>query len=454
MPFDARGLLAADRCPGERRRIAVIGGGISGLSAAWLLSSRHKVVLYERDRRLGGHANTVDVPVGGGTVPVDTGFIVFNKPNYPNLTALFERLGVETESTDMSFGVSLDGGRVEYSGDGLSALFARRRSVVSSSHWSMLADIVRFNREAKIALDRGLRDDVTLGDFVLSKKFSNAFVKRFLEPMAAAIWSTPSIRILDYPAASLFRFYANHGLLQTSNLPRWSFVKGGSRSYVDRISAPCLRNARLGVGVTSVDRIPGGVLVSDELGGSDRFDAVVLACHADRALALLTEPTSRERMLLGAFRYQANRAVLHFDKRQMPKHRAAWASWNYLGGGGAASVTYWMNRLQNLNCARDIFVTLNPVEPVNPDDIIAGFDYDHPMFNIEACAAQKELWSLQGAGGVWFCGAHFGSGFHEDGLQAGLAVAEDLGGVRRPWSVANDSARIWRGEERAALAAE
>lgn len=454
MPFDARGRLAADRGPGDRLRIAVIGSGISGLSAAWLLSSRHKVVVYERDRRLGGHANTVDVAVGGEAVPVDTGFIVFNKPNYPNLTALFERLGVETESTDMSFGASLDSGRIEYSGDGLSALFARRRSVVSPSHWSMLTDIVRFNREARIALARGLRDDVTLGDFVHSKKFSNAFVKRFLEPMTAAIWSTPSIRVLDYPAASLFRFYANHGLLQTSNQPRWSTVRGGSRSYVDRISAPYRRNARLGVGVASVGRIPGGVIVNDESGNSDRFDAVVLACHADHALSLLSEPTSRERALLGAFRYQSNRAVLHFDKRQMPKRRAAWASWNYLGGEGAASVTYWMNRLQNLNCARDIFVTLNPVEPINPDDIVAEFDYDHPTFDIQACAAQRELWSLQGAGGVWFCGAHFGSGFHEDGLQSGLAVAEDLGCVRRPWNVADESSRIWRGVERAALAAE
>ena len=454
MPFDANDRAAAGPGPGRTLRIAVIGGGVSGLSAGWLLSSRHEVIVYERDRRLGGHANTVDVPLGRTTVPVDAGFIVFNKPNYPNLTALFERLGVSTVSTDMSFGASLDGGRIEYSGDGLSALFARRRNIVSPSHWAMLADIVRFNREAKRALERGLGDGVTLGDFVRAEKFSTPFVTRFLEPMAAAIWSTPSQRILDYPAASLFRFYANHGLLQTSSPPRWSTVAGGSRCYVDKIAAPLTAAARLGVGVVGVERIDGGVIVRDDAGGADRFDAVVLATHADRALALLHAPTSREQALLGAFEYQANRAVLHFDARQMPRRRAAWASWNYLGGAGTASVTYWMNRLQGLGGGRDVFVTLNPVRPVRAEDIVAEFDYEHPVFDVGACAAQKELWSLQGVGGVWFCGAHFGSGFHEDGLQAGLAVAEDLGGVRRPWCVAGESARIWRAAPGLAAAAE
>ncbi len=454
MPFEAVGRSAAEEGAVRRLRIAVIGSGISGLSAAWLLSNRHDVILYERDRRIGGHANTVDVPVGGETVSVDAGFIVFNKPNYPNLTALFDRLGVETETTDMSFGASLYGGKIEYSGDGVDAIFARRRSVASPSHWAMLTDIVRFNREATIALDRGLGESVTLGEFVASQRYSNAFVARFLEPMAAAIWSTPSLKILDYPAASLFRFYANHGLLQTSNLPRWSTVRGGSRTYVDRICARFRKNARLGAGVISVERVNGGVIVHDEGGGSDRFDAAVIATHADRALAMLQTPTSRERALLGAFAYQQNKAIMHFDRRQMPKRRAAWASWNYLGGDGAASVTYWMNRLQNLDCGRDIFVTLNPIEPVRSEDIIAEFDYEHPVFDANSCKAQREIWSLQGEGGVWFCGAHFGSGFHEDGLQAGLAVAEDLGGVRRPWNVAEESARIWRGREHIAMAAE
>jgi len=454
MPFEGNGLSAANRGPERRLRIAVVGGGVAGLSAAWLLSSRHDAIVYERDRRLGGHANTVEVEIGGNSVPVDAGFIVYNRDNYPNLTALFERLGVTSEATDMSFGASLDGGRVEYCGDSLSSLFARRRNVASPSHWAMLADIVRFNREAKAALLSGLGDEVTLGDFLDGRRFSAAFVTRFLEPMAAAIWSTPSLRILDYPAASLFRFYDNHSLLQTSNQPKWSTVTGGSREYVARISASFRDHARLGTGVAQIERIENGVRVIDETGAADIFDAVVIATHADRALAVLKSPTDRERSLLGAFKYQSNRAAVHFDRRQMPQRRAAWASWNYLGGDGAASVTYWMNRLQNLNCGRDVFVTLNPAADAQMEDVVAEFDYEHPMFDVAACRAQKELWSLQGAGGVWFCGAHFGAGFHEDGLQSGLAVAEDLGGVRRPWRVANESARIWRRAPALPLAAE
>lgn len=454
MPFDAKGRSAASPGASKRLRIAVVGSGVSGLAAAWLLSTRHDVVVYEREARLGGHANTVDVLVDGKTIPVDAGFIVFNKPNYPNLTALFERLGVGVASTDMSFGVSMDGGRVEFSSRGASGLFANRASFASLSHWSMLADIVRFNREANAALKRGIDDRVTLGAFVGDRGFSTPFVRRFLEPMAAAIWSTPSLKVLDYPAASLFRFYANHGLLQTSNMPRWSTVVGGSRRYVERISEPFRDSARLANGVAAIERTATGVIVTDECGGADQFDAVVLATHADRALALLKAPTSRERALLGAFAYQSNRAVMHFDERPMPRRKRAWASWNYEGGAGAPSVTYWMNLLQNLDCRRDIFVTLNPAAPVREDAVIAEFDYDHPMFNVEAGKAQKELWSLQGEGGVWFCGAHFGSGFHEDGLQAGLAVAEELGGVRRPWTVANESGRIWRREAPIAVAAE
>jgi predicted NAD/FAD-binding protein len=442
MPFDAKGRPFDAGRADRRRRIAVVGGGISGLSAAWLLSRRHHVVLYEADWRLGGHANTVDVPVGSRTVPVDAGFIVFNKPNYPNLTALFSELGVGVEATDMSFGVSMDEGAVEFSSRGATAMFANRASLVSASHWAMLADIMRFNREAEEALAAGLHDDVALGEFVARRKFSSAFIKRFLEPMAAAIWSTPAIRILDYPAASLFRFYANHGLLQVSNLPRWSTVTGGARRYVERIAEPIRAAARLGVGVVAIDRTVSGVAVIDRSGAVDHFDDVVVATHADRALALLKAPTPAERALLGAFRYQTNRAVVHFDKAQMPTRRRAWASWNYLGGEGAPSVTYWMNLLQNLSVERDVFVTLNPARPVRAADVVAEFDYEHPMFDVAALKAQKALWSVQGEGGVWYCGAHFGAGFHEDGLQAGLAVAEELGGVRRPWTVAHESDRI------------
>ena len=444
--------MAADRSA-RARRIAVIGGGISGLSAAWLLSGRHDVVLYESDRRLGGHANTVDAPAEGGTVAVDAGFIVFNKPNYPNLTAMFDRLGVETEETDMSFGASIEGGEVEYSSRGLAGVFANPTSVVSATHWAMIADIYRFNRDANAALASGIDDTTTLGDFVREKCYSQAFIARFLEPMAAAIWSTPSLRILDYPAAALFRFYANHGLLQTRNLPRWGTVRGGSKVYVQKIARPLRGSARIGAEVERISRVADGVVVSDRKGGADRFDDVVVATHADRALALIDCPTGAERKLLGAFAYQNNRAFVHSDENLMPKRRRAWSSWNYLGGEGAPSVSYWMNLLQNLRVNRDIFVTLNPATPPRDEAVIAEFVYDHPMFDVAAMRAQKDLWSLQGVGGLWFCGAYFGAGFHEDGLQAGLAVAEDLGGVRRPWNVENESSRIHRGAPAPAIAA-
>ena len=454
MPFDARGHSAASPGAGKRLRIAIVGSGVSGLAAAWLLASRHDVVLYEKDRRLGGHANTVDVFVGGKAVPVDAGFIVFNKPNYPNLTALFDRLGVALEETDMSFGVSIDEGAVEFSSRGPFGMIARPASLASPAHWAMIRDIFRFNRDASTALSAGLDDAMTLGEFVAARSYSRGFVTRFLEPMAAAIWSTPSLRLLDYPAASLFRFYANHGLLQTRDMPRWNTVSGGSRIYVEKLAAPLRAKARLGVGVVRVARTASGVVVTDTSGAEDRFDDVVIATHADRALAMLAHPSSRERELLGAFAYQPNRAYVHSDVRLMPKRRRAWSSWNYLGGAGAPSVSYWMNLLQNLDCPRDIFVTLNPATPPREEETVAVFDYDHPMFDVAAVSAQKELWSLQGAGGVWFCGAHFGAGFHEDGLQAGLAVAEDLGGVRRPWAVENESGRIHRHAPIFAMAAE
>lgn len=444
MAFDFRDPRPLGTAPQKRLRVAVVGSGVSGLSAAWLLSSVHDVIVYEKDRRLGGHANTVPIETPEGTMGVDAGFIVFNRPNYPNLTALFDHLGVGVEETNMSFAASIDRGRIEYSGQGLSAVFANPASVFSPSHWSMIRDIFRFNREAVAALAGNLDENLTLGAFVARQGYSKPFVDRFLAPMAAAIWSTPSLGILDYPAASLFRFYANHGLFQVANNPRWNTVTGGSRTYVERISAPFAANARLGCAATRIERVDSGVVVIDEQGHRDRFDHVVIAAHADRALAMIDRPTSREADLLTAFRYQPNRAVVHTDAAAMPVRRRAWASWNYMGGEGAPSVSYWMNRLQNLSCKQDIFVTLNPSAPIRQDAVVAAFDYDHPMFNVEAMKAQRELWSLQGQGGLWFCGAHFGAGFHEDGLQAGLAVAEDLGGVRRPWTVENESGRIWR----------
>jgi len=463
MPFDSARLGAAgdpsqSRDALGKQRIAVIGAGVSGLSAAWLLSQAHDVVLYETDERLGGHANTVSVETDDGGADVDAGFIVFNKPNYPNFTALLNLIGAPIEESCMSFGVSIDGGAIEYSGQTLSSVFANRRSAVSPAHWAMLLDIVRFHREARRALDGGVDDDRALGDFLDRHRFSRAFRARFLEPFAAAIWSTPTARILDYPAASFFKFFSNHGLLQVLNMPIWSTVRGGAQTYVRKLAAT-IGEKRTLTPVASVRRAADGVVVVDAAGHEDRFDQVVIGTHADAALAMLDAPSAREREILGAFRYQPNRAVLHTDPGLMPTRPRAWSSWNYMGGadGEGASVSYWMNRLQNLETATQFFVTLNPCRDIPPDRVVAEFDYSHPVFDLDAGRAQKNIWSIQNApneaghGGVWYCGAHFGQGFHEDGLQAGLAVAEAIGGVRRPWRVENESARISLGPAPAAV---
>lgn len=450
MPFDADTRKRLDdaqtgsESQDNPKKIAVVGSGVSGLSAAWLLSQQHHVVVYEADDRLGGHANTVRASTSQGDVNVDAGFIVFNEPNYPNLTALFSHLGVETENSCMSFAVSMDEGRFEYSGRTLSSVFANRLNAVSPSFWRMLGDVKRFHQKAKSALAANDGADCSLRDFITQNGFSKSFVRYFLEPMAAAIWSTPSNDILDYPAASFFQFFDNHGLLQVLNMPVWRTVTGGSISYVDKISRDFRGHARLKTPVARIVRESSFVRVVDDKGESEAFDDVVIATHADDALRLIEGPTEAEQSILGAFPYQYNKAVMHTDRTLMPRRKRAWASWNYLGSEAenGAAVTYWMNQLQNLHQYDDIFVTLNPSVKLRDENTIAEFQYAHPMFNLETDRAQHQLWSLQGVGGVWYCGAHFGSGFHEDGIQSGLAVAEALAEVRRPWSVAGESSRI------------
>lgn len=430
----------------RHKRIAVIGTGISGLSAAWLLSKTHDVTVYEADDRIGGHSNTVEIEVEGRRSVVDTGFIVYNEPCYPNLTALFDHLGVETVATDMSFAVSIDQGRLEYAGTDLAGLFAQPANLVKPRFWSMIRDLLRFYREAP--RDLSTMGDVSLASYLDAHLYGRAFREDHLYPMAAAIWSTPSAQVGDYPAAAFVRFCENHGLLRLTGCPIWRTVKGGSREYVARLTASYRDRISTSTPVVSIRRDVDGVEILDARGGRRRFDEVVIATHADRALALLAEPSSEERRLLGAFRYSANEAVLHSDIGLMPRRRAAWASWNYLSdvreGDRALSVTYWMNRLQPLGDATALFVTLNPLREPDPAHVHARIAYDHPLFDAATGRAQTELWSLQGVDRTWFCGAHFGAGFHEDGLQAGLAVAEDLGGLRRPWRVANDSGRIHR----------
>lgn len=418
-------------------KVAVVGSGVAALSSAWLLSQKHLVTLYEKAERLGGHSNTVTAGALGAEVPVDTGFICFNDATYPNLIALFQHLGVQTRATDMSFAVSLDQGRFEYAAPGL---FAQRRNLFRPRFWSMLGEILRFYRQAPVDL-AGLTDPrLTLGDYLKRQGFSEAFRDDHLLPMAAAIWSSPAHTLLDYPAEAFIRFCGNHGLLKLVGRPLWRTVEGGSRVYVERL-ARAISDIRLDRGVTAVRRTSEGVIVHDSQGGTERFDHVVIGAHADQALAMLADPTERETQVLGTFRYSRNLTVLHTDQTLMPRRRRAWASWNYIGADDGLCVTYWMNRLQGLQ-GQDLFVTLNPPRPPRTGSLLRSELYEHPIFTPEAIQAQKQLWSLQGQGGVWFCGAHFGAGFHEDGLQSGLAVAEQLGGVRRPWAVENESGRI------------
>ncbi|WP_374660814.1 NAD(P)/FAD-dependent oxidoreductase [Phenylobacterium sp.] len=417
--------------------VAIVGSGIAALSSAWLLSQNHRVTIYEKADRLGGHSNTVTAETRMGDVPVDTGFICFNEVTYPNLIALFAHLGVRSRATDMSFAVSLDEGRFEYAAP---ALFAQRRNLLSPRFWSMLREILRFYRQAPGDL-AGIGDpELTLGDYLKRQGFSEAFRDDHLLPMAAAIWSSPARMLMDYPAEAFIRFCGNHGLLKLVDRPVWRTVEGGSRTYVERLSQG-ISDIRLGAGVRAVKRTDHGVLVHDDQGHVDRFDHVVIGAHADQALAMLDEPSDQEKEMLGAVKYSRNLTVLHTDRGLMPRRRRAWASWNYIGTGDGLCVTYWMNRLQGLP-GQDLFVTLNPPRPPRPGALLRSEIYEHPIFNPAAIQAQKRLWSLQGRGGVWFCGAYFGAGFHEDGLQSGLAVAEQLGGVRRPWSVEQENGRI------------
>jgi predicted NAD/FAD-binding protein len=424
---------------GRTLSIAVVGSGISGLSAAWLLSKRHRVTLFEAERRLGGHSHTVDA---AGRA-VDTGFIVYNDMTYPNLAALFRHLGVITKPSEMSFAVSLDGGRLEYSGTGVSGLFAQPSNALRPRFWRMLRDLVRFYREAP--LDAARLGAASLGAYLDARGYGAAFRDDHLFPMAAAIWSTPAAEIGEYPAAAFIRFCETHGLLKLSGRPIWRTVEGGSRSYVQRL-ASALPDIVSGYSIESIARQHDGIVITGEDGERRRFDHAVIATHADQALGMLAHPSADERRLLGAFSYIRNDAVLHTDAALMPRRRKVWSSWNYMsrdsGGGKQLAVTYWMNRLQGIPDSTPLFVTLNPHREISAEKILRRLNYRHPRFNAAAMAAQQELWSLQGAGNIWFCGSYFGAGFHEDGLQAGLAVAEALGGVRRPWTVAHESGRI------------
>ncbi len=429
--------------PQPKLKIAVIGSGISGLSAAWLLSKKHDVTVYESNSYIGGHTNTVDILDAGEKIAVDTGFIVYNEPAYPNLTRLFDHLGVETVATEMSFSVSVAQGALEYAGNGLDRLFAQRRNIVSARFWRMLLDVRRFYKHAPI--DAATSSDMTLGEYLITHRYSHAFIEDHLYPMAAAIWSMSPARVSEYPFAPFINFCVNHGLLLFRNRPLWRTVRGGSREYVKKITENFTNAVRLDDPVERVIRHPDCVEIKSRR-GSQQFDQVVICSHADQTLGMLADPDEAEKELLGCFHYTENKTLLHCDPALMPRNRSVWSSWNYLSENRrldpALTVTYWMNSLQGLKTGRPLFVSLNPYIQPRADMVYKEMTYHHPIFNQETLAAQKKLWSLQGRRRTWFCGSYFGFGFHEDALQSGLAVAEQLSGARRPWQVADESARI------------
>ena len=409
-------------------KIAIIGTGISGLSAAYHLHRHHDIAVYEKEPRIGGHTRTLVVRHGDREIPVDTGFIVFNERNYPNMTALFRELGIAVEKSDMTFALTVRGGRLEWGAENANAIFAQRRNLLDPRFYRLFAQVLRFNANA--LAEAAADPQMTLGQMLARMNLGDWFRWYYLLPMAGAIWSCPPRQMLEFPASTFVNFFANHGLLAATGQPQWYTVTGGSRNYVGPLTAGFAGCIRTACGAAQVRRDGGRVTVRDTGGSETEFDHVVFASHGDETLALLADATDEERNLLGAFSYQPNRAFLHKDPQFMPNSRRCWASWVYSSDGNgdeaAITLTYWMNRLQNIDRNYPVFVTLNPTRPIPAEHVFDEHVFAHPVFDKAAVAAQPAVQAIQGRRGTWFCGAWLGYGFHEDGLVSGMKVANGV----------------------------
>lgn len=410
------------------KRLAIVGSGIAGMASAYFLRGRYDIEVFEKDERSGGHTNTVTVDDPAGPLGIDTGFIVHNPANYPGLIALFAELGVETKKSDMSFSMQNYDSGLEFSGEGLSGLFAQKKNLFSPRYLKFLLEANRFNTRAPHDARSGLAD-TDLRTYLEREGYSDFFTENFIYPMASAVWSTPADLITDFHAESFIRFFMNHGFLGLSGGQEWRTVKGGSNEYMKKIAALLGRPVRTGDPVLSVRRTKGQVEIISK-SGKHLFDAVILAGHADESLSVLKDASSFEQSVLSAFQYQRNRALLHRDESVMPSLRRLWASWNYRAGsiesGMQTSTVYYMNRLQRLDSVHHYFVSINEFRPVDPQKVLYSIEYTHPLFNSETVRRQRDIPALNQSGPVYFAGSYHGYGFHEDAFQSARAVAERL----------------------------
>ncbi|MCH9852260.1 MAG: FAD-dependent oxidoreductase [Alphaproteobacteria bacterium] len=413
-------------------KIAIIGAGISGVGAAYLLSKAHHVTVFEKNDYIGGHSRTIDTVINGKIVPVDTGFIVFNSWNYPNILGFFNEIGVKYHKSNMSFGVSINDGEIEYSSN---SLFAQRKNIFSIKFLAMLKDIVKFNHLALKYI--GKHPDATLQKCLKDLKMGDWFIKYYILAMGASIWSCAPKTILDFPATTFLNFFKNHGLLNLIKRPQWYSVEGGSREYIKLVKAKSNATFITNQSIKKIDSIPQKqqnkykVLIEKSDGEMEEFDHAILCCHADEALQMINHPTHDEAKILGAFTYQNNNIIVHTDKNFMPRNKKCWSSWGYINHekqtDDMVCLSYWMNNLQNLKTDIPIILTLNPTIPPKADTIIDQHSFNHPIFNYDAIKAQKSIPDIQGKRGLWFCGAYQRYGFHEDGLLSAVHVVKQMG---------------------------